>query len=76
MWSPSAILVEAYVTRKIEKDNMKASENNAITQNMQVVKKISSSGGCFPVMFKKVHPSAAPSPPDSARRPAETAGDV
>nr|GME17416.1 Methyl-coenzyme M reductase II subunit gamma like [Ipomoea batatas] len=77
MWTPNVIIVEAYATRKIGKDNMKALENNDTTRNLQAaVKNISSSAGCFPVMFKKVHPSAAPPPPDSARHPAKTARDV
>nr|GMD37197.1 Methyl-coenzyme M reductase II subunit gamma like [Ipomoea batatas] len=76
MWTPNVIIVQAYAARKIGKDNMKALENNDTTRNLQAVKNISSSAGCFPVMFKKVHPSAAPPPPDSARRPAETARDV
>lgn len=73
---PSALIVEAYAMRKIQKEKMKALENNnTATGNLEGGTKITSSGGCFPMMLKKVHPSAA-QPLDYASRPAETSRDV
>lgn len=73
---PSALVVEAYAMRKIQKEKMKALENNnTATGNLEGGMKITSSGGCFPMMLKKVHPSAA-QPQDYANRPAETSRDV
>nr|GME09925.1 hypothetical protein CTI12_AA313570 [Ipomoea batatas] len=66
MSNPNAVLLEAYMMRKFlhKQHNTKTVENKATTPNHAAENKnISSSGGCFPLMFKKVHPSSAAPPP-------------
>nr|GMD57114.1 Transcription factor 7-like [Ipomoea batatas]GMD57116.1 Transcription factor 7-like [Ipomoea batatas] len=72
MSTPSAALAEAYVMRKLHKQKMKkTTENTATAQNRSAGNP--SSAGCFPLIFKKVHPSAAPPSSASSRFPPETA---
>nr|GMD37200.1 Transcription factor 7-like [Ipomoea batatas] len=74
MSTPSAALAEAYVMRKLHKQKMKkTTENTAATAQNRSAGNPSSAGGCFALIFKKVHPSAAPPSSASSRFPPETA---
>ncbi|KAA8538025.1 hypothetical protein F0562_027395 [Nyssa sinensis] len=58
---------EAYVMRKLHKEKMKRMEMEIEIERADQREVIADdgkvSGGCFSMMFKKIHPTAVPSPP-------------
>nr|GLL39443.1 hypothetical protein Itr_chr11CG12550 [Ipomoea trifida] len=71
MSSVSAALAEVYAAKKIYEERMKTTTGNKTARREQgktttaTATSSYSYGGCFPLFFKKVHPTAAVSP-DSA----------
>nr|GMC92302.1 corepressor interacting with RBPJ 1-like [Ipomoea batatas]GMD52136.1 corepressor interacting with RBPJ 1-like [Ipomoea batatas]GME09920.1 corepressor interacting with RBPJ 1-like [Ipomoea batatas]GME09930.1 corepressor interacting with RBPJ 1-like [Ipomoea batatas]GME20559.1 corepressor interacting with RBPJ 1-like [Ipomoea batatas] len=69
MSSVSAALAEVYAAKKIYEERMKTTTGNKTACREQGKTTTATSsysyGGCFPLFFKKVHPTAAVSP-DSA----------
>ncbi|KAL7176047.1 hypothetical protein ACSBR2_029590 [Camellia fascicularis] len=64
-------LAEVYVMRKLHKEKMKRTEKEREEKEVIADHQGKVSCGCFPRMFKKIHPNTVAPPPDSIVREAE-----